>query len=84
MSEKTNGTSEESAQDIQIAYSLKLALIGGLLTTLGDAVGTYAASIAIQESIEDSISQNQDKKQLEDRFKKIEKQLEIIQNELNT
>lgn len=34
MSEKTNVTSEHSAEDIQIAYSLKIALIGGLITTL--------------------------------------------------
>ncbi|MCT1575713.1 hypothetical protein M3E13_19480 [Oceanobacillus kimchii] len=71
-------------EDIQIAYSLKIALIGGLITTLGDAISTYAASIAIEESIQDNISQSQDKKQLEDRFKKIEKQLEVIQKEMNT
>ncbi|MCT1577939.1 hypothetical protein M3E13_16525 [Oceanobacillus kimchii] len=83
MSGKTSGIFDQSTEDIQFAYSLKIALIGGLITTLGDAISTYASSIAIEESIQDSISQSQDKKQLEDRFKKIEKQLEVIQNELN-
>lgn len=58
MSQKGNNIST-SEQEIQIAYSLRLALIGGLLTTLGDTISTYAASIAIEESIHDSILQNE-------------------------
>lgn len=39
----SSGVTEE---DIEIARSLKLGLIAGLLTTVGDAIATYAAGVA--------------------------------------
>lgn len=80
MSQKGNNIST-SEQEIQIAYSLKLALIGGLLTTLGDTISTYAASIAIEESIHDSVIQNEKDQQLEKRLNDLEAKLKELQNE---
>ncbi|WP_193063505.1 hypothetical protein [Oceanobacillus oncorhynchi] len=68
-----NSTSEE---EIQVACSLQLALIGGLLTTLGDTV-----SIAIEESILNNIAQVKKNQQLEKRLVEIENKLENLQME---
>lgn len=57
-----------------------MRLIGGFLATLGDAISTYAASLAIEEFIEDEIEQNTKEKQLEERLAEIERKLDAFQN----
>ncbi|WP_339182689.1 hypothetical protein [Oceanobacillus sp. FSL W7-1293] len=80
MDEKKDNHSNHSDQDIQVSYSLKLALIGGLLATLGDAISTYAASLAIDEFLQESEEQNEKDQQLEGRLAAIERKLDAFQN----
>ena len=80
MDEKKDNHSNYSDQDIQVSYSLKLALIGGLLATLGDAISTYAASLAIDEFLQESEEQNEKDQQLEERLAAIERKLDAFQN----
>ncbi|MEF3329158.1 MULTISPECIES: hypothetical protein [Oceanobacillus] len=80
MDEKKDNHSNHSDQDIQVSYSLKLALIGGLLATLGDAISTYAASLAIDEFLQESEEQNEKDQQLEERLAAIERKLDAFQN----
>ncbi|MCT1578225.1 hypothetical protein M3E13_00615 [Oceanobacillus kimchii] len=75
----SSGVTEE---DIAIARSLKLGLIAGLLTTVGDAIATYAAGVAIEESIQANIVQNTKTKQQDERLNRIERNLELIQQQL--
>ena len=80
MDEKKDNHSNYSDQDIQVSYSLKLALIGGLLATLDDAISTYAASLAIDEFLQESEEQNEKDQQLEERLAAIERKLDAFQN----
>ncbi|MFD1065038.1 hypothetical protein [Oceanobacillus locisalsi] len=81
MDKKTNKHSIHSEQeDIQISYSLILALVGGLLATLGDAISTYAAGLAIDEFIQETEDQNVKDRQLEERLASIERKLDEFQN----
>jgi len=82
MDEKKDNHSNHSDQDIQVSYSLKLALIGGLLATLGDAISTYAASLAIDEFLQDTEEQNGKDRQLEERLAAIERKLDAFHNKM--
>ncbi|GAA0319774.1 hypothetical protein GCM10008931_09020 [Oceanobacillus oncorhynchi subsp. oncorhynchi] len=55
-------------------------MIGGLLATLGDAISTYAASLAIDEFLQESEEQNEKDQQLEERLAAIERKLDAFQN----
>lgn len=71
-----------TGEELEITKSLKLGLIAGLLTTVGDAIATYAAGVAIEESIEAGLEQNLKLKQQDERLSRIEKNIELIQKQL--
>lgn len=81
MNERNNNNTLNS-EEIQIAYSLKLAVVGGLLATLGDAITTYAASLAIDEYVQESRDTNEKDQQLEERLATIERKLDSFQNKM--
>ncbi|WP_040983261.1 hypothetical protein [Oceanobacillus jeddahense] len=80
MDEKKNNHSIHSEQEVQVSYSLKLALIGGLLATLGDAISAYAAGLAIDEFLQETEEQNDKDRKLEERVEAIERKLDAFQN----
>ncbi|MFS0750593.1 hypothetical protein [Oceanobacillus sp. 1P07AA] len=49
---------------------------------MGDAIATYAAGVAIEESIQANIVQNTKTKQQDERLNRIERNLELIQQQL--
>ncbi|MED1561746.1 hypothetical protein AJ85_00940 [Alkalihalobacillus alcalophilus ATCC 27647 = CGMCC 1.3604] len=69
-----NSQSEQTIQEINLAMSLKLALLSGVLVTIGDAIATYAAKIAIDEAIQDNITQREETQEQEQRMQSLEKQ----------
>lgn len=81
---RNNAKSSTPEQDATLAGSLKVAWVAGLLSTFGDALGTYAASLAIEEAIEEEVLQNKKDEQLEKRLENLERQLETIQNMLES
>lgn len=72
-----------NVEDINIAYSLKLALLGGVLSTIGDAIAAYAAKVAIDESIQEQFSQSKENNEQGERIKSMEKQIELLQRRLD-
>ncbi|GEN87840.1 hypothetical protein MKY30_10620 [Oceanobacillus sp. FSL W8-0428] len=81
MNEKNNNDTS-NPEEIQIAYSLKLALVGGLLATLGDAISTYAGSLAIDEYVQEARDTTEKDRQLEERLAAIERKLDSFQNKM--
>lgn len=82
MDEKKNNNSIHSEEDVQISYSLKLALVGGLLATLDDAISAYAAGLAIDEFLQETKEQNEKDRKLEERLEAIERKLDAFQNRM--
>ncbi|WP_152655979.1 hypothetical protein [Oceanobacillus sp. CFH 90083] len=82
MDEKNKNDSIQPEQEVPISYSLKLAFIGGLITTLGDAISTYAASLAIDEFLQGTEEQNDKDRKLDERLEAIEKKLDAFQNKM--
>ncbi|MFD2628685.1 hypothetical protein [Oceanobacillus kapialis] len=74
----------ETNQEIQLATSLKVAWVAGLFSTIGDALGSYAAALAIEEAVEDGAAQLEKERQLERRLINLEKQLDTIQEMLES
>lgn len=57
----------------------KLAVLGGLLATIGDAISTVAAALALEE-----LQQTQnDSNNNNDRISELEKQIKYLTNEIN-
>lgn len=81
MDEKNNKDSL-NPEEIQIDYSLKIALIGGIFSTIGEALSTYAGSLEIAEFVQDAREQNDKDRQLEERLAAIEKKLDAFQNNM--
>ncbi len=62
MMRRANPSNQKPNQEEDnLAMSLKLALLGGILTTLGDAIATFAAKIAIEESLQENLTQTSKK-----------------------
>ncbi|WP_368652252.1 hypothetical protein AB4Y30_10855 [Ornithinibacillus sp. 4-3] len=80
---KQDEQSKLNVEDINIAYSLKLALLGGILSTIGDAIAAYSAKIAIDETIQEQLSQSNENNNQEERLKSMEKQIELLQRRLD-
>ncbi|WP_413375827.1 hypothetical protein [Alkalihalobacillus sp. 1P02AB] len=78
-----NNHSEQTIQEINLAMSLKLALLSGVLVTIGDAIGTYAAKIAIDEAIQDNITQSEETQEQEQRIQSLEKQIELLSKKID-
>ncbi|MGE7664566.1 translation initiation factor 2 [Ureibacillus composti] len=60
----------------------KLAILGAFLATLGDAISTYAAVLAL-EGIQRSKSNNNEKDNNDDRINELEKQIKYLTKEIN-
>ncbi|MCY8232304.1 hypothetical protein [Priestia endophytica] len=70
-------------EEIKLASSLKIALLAGILVTVGDALATYAAKLAIDEEIEAQVTQQQETGQQDDRLKALEKQIQDLHEKIN-
>lgn len=75
--------SDQYKQEDNIAMSLKLALLGGILTTIGDAIATFAAKVAIEETLQENVTQTEKSNDQEDRMKLLENQVELLQKRLD-
>ncbi|WP_113715169.1 hypothetical protein [Priestia endophytica] len=70
-------------EEIKLASSLKITLLAGILVTVGDALATYAAKLAIDEEIEAQVTQQQETGQQDDRLKALEKQIQALHEKIN-
>ncbi|RAS84317.1 hypothetical protein A3863_24250 [Priestia endophytica] len=70
-------------EEIKLASSLKITLLAGILVTVGDALATYAAKLAIDEEIEAQVTQQQATGQQDDRLKALEKQIQDLHEKIN-
>lgn len=70
-------------EEIKLASSLKITLLAGILVTVGDALATYAAKLAIDEEIEAQVTQQQEIGQQDDRLKALEKQIQDLHEKIN-
>ncbi|MDQ0208581.1 hypothetical protein [Alkalicoccobacillus murimartini] len=75
--------SSPEIDDDNLAMSLRLALIGGLITTLGDAISTFAAKTAIEETLQDSATQNMKDSAQEKRLQSMEDQIKLLHKKLD-
>ncbi|MEK4499782.1 hypothetical protein [Bacillus sp. FSL R12-0069] len=78
-----SNSQEDSAQETQLANSLKIALISGIINVLGDTLATYSAKLAIDEALKDQISQHKENKKQEDQIKSLQEQISNLQNQIN-
>jgi hypothetical protein len=69
--------------DFEEHASDKLAILGAVITTIGDVISTIAAVMALEESILDDARQQQDQKEQEQKFQKMQKQIDDLTNELS-
>jgi cell division protein FtsB len=75
--------SKLETKEIKLASSLKIALLAGLFSTVGDALATYAAKLAIEEEIEVQITQQQEIDEEDARIKRLEKQIQALHEKIN-
>ena len=78
----TELNSNENDQ-LSIPSSLRLALIASILTTIADGIATISALTAIDELQIAQEKEKQDKKDLDEKFKKIQLQIDKLSNELS-
>lgn len=71
------------AEEIKLASSLKLALLAGLFATVGDALATYAAKLAIEEEIEVQVTQQQEIEEEDARITRLEKQIQDLHEKIS-
>ncbi|PGC92427.1 hypothetical protein [Bacillus toyonensis] len=71
-----------NAEEIKLADSLKFALLGGLFDILGDALGTYAAKLAIDEALKEQVEQQKTNKKQEEQIKLLQEQIKNLQNQI--
>ncbi|GAF21654.1 hypothetical protein [Shouchella hunanensis] len=84
MMRRANPSNQKPNQEEDnLAMSLKLALLGGILTTLGDAIATFAAKIAIEESLQENLTQTSKNNEQENRIKSMENQIQVLQKKLD-
>ncbi|MFC3039182.1 hypothetical protein ACFOGI_02820 [Virgibacillus xinjiangensis] len=77
MSSNTNkGSNASSNNELTTA---KLAILGGLLSTLGDAISTYAAVLALEELQKTKSESNKN----DDKISELEKQVKYLTEEIN-
>lgn len=70
-------------EEIKLASSLKIALLAGLFSTVGDALATYAAKLAIEEEIEVQVKQQQEIDEEDVRIRRLEKQIQDLHEKIN-
>ena len=61
----------------------KLAIVAGIITTLGDALATMAAVLAVEEAQAQGGNGNGNNGVSMDRFKELEKQVHYLTKEMN-
>lgn len=62
----------------------KLAVLGGFLATLGDAISTYAAVLALEEIQQSKSNNNKNNNgNNDDRINELEKQIKYLMKEIN-
>lgn len=69
-------------EETQLAISLKLYLLSGILGTVADIIATYAAKFAIDEVMEEQAFEQQENAEQETRLKELERQVEALQRKL--
>lgn len=73
-----NTSNDSSSTNTEITIA-QLAVLGGLLATVGDAIATYASVLAL-EGLQQSQNSNSDS---EDRINELEKQVKYLTKELH-
>ncbi|MDV2884784.1 hypothetical protein RYX45_06315 [Alkalihalophilus pseudofirmus] len=65
-----------------VSLSLRLGLIAGIITTIGDALAAYSARLAIDEEISSNFDNLKSQQEQDERFAKLESQMEQLQQQL--
>ncbi|MCQ6530838.1 hypothetical protein [Bacillus mycoides] len=60
-SDRQNNLNDKS-EEVKLADSLKLALLGGLFGIVGNVLGTYATKLAIDETLKEQVLQQKTKR----------------------
>ncbi|KYG27716.1 hypothetical protein [Alkalihalobacillus trypoxylicola] len=82
MNNVTNNYPINDVNDLNLDMSLKLAVVGGIITTIGDAIATYAASLAVNEAIESTITDRRESQEQEARLKQLENQINLLNQKI--
>ena len=86
MSRNNNGNNNNQLNEFLLGSennAAKLAVIGGIVTTLGDAIATMAAVLALEEAQAQSRNGNGNNGVSIDQFKELEKQVRYLTKEMN-
>jgi hypothetical protein len=80
----SNDPSSSSPPDnpYNVSLSLRLGLIAGIITTIGDALAVYAARISIDEEIASNFDTIKSQEEQDSRFSKLENQMAQLQKQL--
>ncbi|WP_199677384.1 multidrug ABC transporter ATPase [Lysinibacillus yapensis] len=79
LSRNTNTNTNNNAPSNNESTAAKLAVIGGFLATLGDAISTYAAVLALEELQHSQKDNNQNN----DKINELERQIKYLTKEMH-
>ena len=77
-----NNKKSEQTEQTTISSSLRFAVLGAALSTIGDALQTIAALEAIDEFIAADIQAKKDQQELDDKLEKMQNQIDLLTDEL--
>lgn len=69
--------------NIEVNTSVRLALLGATITTIGDAISMIAAAKALDEAILANAKQQQEQKEQEQKEQELEQKLQTMQNQID-
>ncbi len=80
---KSYGGEKLNQNNFEENAAAKLAILGAVIATIGDGISAIAAVMALEESILDDARQQQDQKELDQKFQKMQKQIDDLTNQLS-
>lgn len=79
MDQQTKRNQQDDSNNTEIADSLKFAFLGSLFSTVGDLLDTYAAKLAIDETVKEQNSPQKISKKQEEQIILLQKQVQELQ-----
>lgn len=75
-------TQQNNVNKTEIADSLRFAFLGGVFSTIGEILETYAAKLAIDETIKDQNSSSKTDKKQDEKIMLLQKQIDELQQQI--
>lgn len=79
---QSESNARQQDEESSIGFSLQLALIAAILTTVADAIAALAALEAIEEAKAAESVEQQKQKDMNDQFKNMQEQIDMLKDEL--